>query len=174
MQLEVERGADQVLGYIEQLLGQRDKLADRQATMALVHGLREGIGNSSADPDHGGLLDPELHRDGVGGLEANAADVARKPVRVLGHDLDGVAAVGLEDAHRARGANPMAMQEHHDFPHGLLFGPGGKNAGGAHRADAFDLPQPVGARLDDVEDLLAERPHEFLGIDRAYAPDHPG
>ena len=37
----------------------------------------------------------------------------------LAHDLDGVATVGLVDAHGARRADTMAVQAHHDFPHGL-------------------------------------------------------
>ncbi len=34
---------------------------------------------------------------------------------VLGHDLHGVRAVGLEDANRPGGADPMAVQEDHDL-----------------------------------------------------------
>jgi hypothetical protein len=174
LQLDIERSADKVLWDFKQPFRQGNQLGDRQAAVAFVHRLGQCIGNPGPHPRHGGLLDAELHRNGVGGLEPDAADVAGEPVRVFGHDLDGVGAVGLEDAHRARRADSMAVQEHHDFPHRLLLGPGGKNAGGAHRADAFDLPQPGRGRLDDVEDLLAERPYEFPGIDRAYAPDHPG
>ena len=44
--------------------------------MSLVHGFGQRIGNPGADPDHGGLLDAELHGDGVGRLEADAADIA--------------------------------------------------------------------------------------------------
>jgi len=67
--------------------------------MSLIHGLGQRIGNPRADPHHGGLLDAELHRDGVGGLETDAADVARQAIRIFGHDLDGVWAVGLVDVH---------------------------------------------------------------------------
>jgi hypothetical protein len=48
------------------------------------------------------------------------------------------------------------VQEDHDFPHGLLFGPGGENARRTNRPDAVDLAQPIRAGLDDVEDFLAE------------------
>ena len=174
LQFEIECGADQLLRNLEQLLGQRHQLIRRQPAMPLVHGLGQRIGNPGANPHHRGLLDAELHRDGVGGLEADAADVAREPIRVLGHDLDGVGAVGLEDAHRPRRADTVAVQEHHDFPHRLLLGPGGENAGGANRADAVDLAQSVRRCLDDVEHLLAERAHELLGVDRAHAADHAG
>ena len=120
------------------------------------------------------FLDAELHRDGVGRLETNAADIARQPVGVLRHDLDGVGAIGLEDPYRPRRADAVAVQEDHDFPHGLLFGPGGKNAGRTNRSDAVDLAQPVRCGLDDVEHLVAERAHQLLGVDRPDAADHAG
>jgi hypothetical protein len=40
---------------------------------------------------------------------------------------------------RPGGTDPMAVQEDHDFAHGLLFGPGGENAARANRPNAFDL-----------------------------------
>jgi hypothetical protein len=46
--------------------------------------------------------------DGIGGAEADAADVARQAVGVLRHHLHGVVAIGLEDPHRPGGANAMA------------------------------------------------------------------
>jgi hypothetical protein len=36
------------------------------------------------------------------------------------------------------------------------------------------LPQAVGLRLVDIEDLLAENPHQLLGVDRADASNHAG
>lgn len=92
--------------------------------------LGQCIGEAGADPHHGGFLDAELHCDGVGGLEATATHIARQ-YGFLAHDLDGVATVGLVDAHGARRADTMAVQAHHDFPHGLLLGKGGDNAGSA-------------------------------------------
>src|SRR5258707_9761186 len=86
--------------------------------------------------------------------------------------LHGVGAVGLIDAHRARRANAVAVQEDHDLTDDLLLGPGRNNAARPHRANAIHLPQAVGLRLDDVEHLLPEGAQEFLGIDRANAPDH--
>ena len=53
--------------------------------------------------------------------EADAADIAREAVGVLGHDLDGIGAVGLEDANRTRRAHAMAVQEDHDLTHDLLL-----------------------------------------------------
>src|SRR6266581_332841 len=140
--------------------------------MPLVHGFAQRIGNTSADPHHGGLYDAELHRNCVGGLEADAADIARQAIRVLGHDLDGIGTIGLENPYRSRRADTVAVQEDHDLPHRLLLGPSGKNAGSANRPDAIDLAQSVGRRLDDVEYLLAKGAHELLGINGANTPDH--
>ena len=174
MQLEIERSSDELLRDFEQLFGKRDQLFGRQAAMSLIHGLSQRIRNPGADPHYGRLLDAELHGDRVGGLEADAADVARQAIGVFGHDLDGVRAVGLVDAHRPRRANTVAVQEHHDFPHRLLLGPGSGDAAGSHRPDAIDLTQPVRRRLDNVEHLLTEGAQEFSSVGRANAPDHAG
>ena len=174
LQLEIERGADQVRRDLEQALRQRNQLGDRQAAMSLVHRLGERIGNPGAHPHHGGLLDAELHRDGVGGLEPDAADVARQPIGVLGHDLDGVGAVGLEDAHRPRRADTVAVQEHHDFPHRLLLGPGGQNAGGANRPMPSTSRSRSGVASMTSNTFSPNAPHELLGVDRADAADHAG
>ena len=45
-------------------------------TMPLVHGPGQRIGNPGAYPDHCRLFNAELHGDRVGGLEADAADIA--------------------------------------------------------------------------------------------------
>src|ERR1022692_3019303 len=89
-----------------------------------VHGFRQRIGDTSADPYHGGLFDAELHGNGVGGFEANAADIPRKAIGILGHDLDGVGTIGLEDPYRPRRADAVAVQEDHDLANHLLLGPG--------------------------------------------------
>ena len=56
----------------------------------------------------------------------------------------------------------MAVQEDHDFAHGLLLGPGGKDAGSANRPDADDLAQPVWRRLDNVEPFSPKARTSFL------------
>jgi hypothetical protein len=101
LQLEVESSADQFQRHLEQLPGQQDEFVGRQAAMSLVHRLGQRVGDTSADPHHGGLLDAKLHGDGVGGLEADAADVARQAIRVLGNDLDGAGPISLENPYRS-------------------------------------------------------------------------
>ena len=57
--------------------------------MSLVHRFSQRIRDTGADPHHRGLLNAELHCDGVGCLEADAANIARQSIRIFRHDLDG-------------------------------------------------------------------------------------
>jgi hypothetical protein len=77
--------------------------------MPFVHRLSQREGDASAHPDQRGLLDTELGRDLVGRAEADATDVAGKPIRVFGDQSDGVGAVALVDAHRPRRADTIAV-----------------------------------------------------------------
>ena len=108
---------------------------------------RRGAGSSPS------FAMPELGRDPVGDDEADAADVAGEPIRVVAHDRDGVDAVGLVDAHCARDVpTPWAVQEDHDVAHRALRAPAVADARRALRPDALDVAQAVRRRLDDVED----------------------
>ena len=170
--LEIQRSLDEFLRHIQQFDRQRRQFFDRQAAVTLVHGFRQRIGNSGAHPDHGRLLDPKFHGNGVRRSEADAADVAGQPVGVVGHHLDGVGAIGLVDAHCTRRPHAIAVQEHHDLPDRLLLGPSRRDALSPYHAYAIDLAQSLGIGLDDVEDLLTEGLYHLLRIDRANAPDH--
>ena len=117
---------------------------------------------------------PSRVGDGIRRLEADAPDVAREPIGVLAHHLDGVGPVGLEDAHRARGADAVAVQEHHDLADHLLLGPGIDDALRPDLADPAYLAQALRRAFDDVEHRLAEAAHQLLRIDRADATDHAG
>ena len=120
------------------------QLVRGQAAVALVQRLGQGVGDPGPGADHRRLLDAEPRRDLVGALEADAADVAGEPVGVLGDHLDGVGAVGLEDPHRPRGADAVAVQEQHDLADHLLVGPALHDALGPLRADPADLAQALG------------------------------
>src|SRR6202044_220763 len=115
------------------------------------------VGDPRAHTDRGDLFDAQLHGDSVGRLESDTTDIAREPVGILGHYLDGVRAIGPEDTHCPGGTDPVTMQEHHNFPHGFLFGPGGENPGCADGPNPIDLAQALWRSLDDVEHFLAER-----------------
>ena len=107
-------------------------------------------------------------------LKTDAANIPGKLIGVLGHDLHGVRAVGLEDANCPGGADPIAVKEDHDLPDDLLLRPGVRDPFGSNRANARHLPKPIGLGLDDVEDLVSKGLDHLLGVGRADAPDHPG
>jgi hypothetical protein len=142
--------------------------------MTLAGGLGQRKGDAGAYPDHRGWLDPELAGHDVGRAEADAADVARQPVRVVGDHLHRLGAVGLVDAHRPRGADPVSVQEQHDLADHLLLRPTGDDAGRAHGPDAGDLAQPGRLGLDQVEHRGAEGADQLAGVNRADAADHAG
>ena len=142
--------------------------------MTIVHRFGQRIRDAGTNPDHRRLLDAEPVGDRVSGLEADAADVAREPIGVLGHDLDGVGAIGLVNPNGTRGADAVAVQEDHDLAHDLLLRPGSGDASRPDRANAIDLTHPIGLGLDDVEHRLAEGLDHFPGVDRPDPADHAG
>ena len=97
------------------------------------------------------------------GTEADAPDVAGQPVGILAHDLHGIGAVGLEDAHRAGRADAVLVQKHHDLADHLLVRPGRGDPGRPCRSDPRDLAQTAGAGFDDVEHVRAEQLDHALG-----------
>jgi hypothetical protein len=166
VELQIQGSADEFLRHLQQLLNEWYQLLRRQAAMSLVHRFGQCVGNPRTNPHNGGLLDAEPHRDGIGRLEANTADIPRQAIRVLGHDLDGVSPIGLEYPHRPRRADAVTVQEDHDFANRLLFGPGGENTGSSNRPDAFNLARPLRRRFDDVEHFATPR---IIGDERYFS-----
>jgi hypothetical protein len=172
LELQLERRLDQLRGYLDQGGGLGGELRHRQAAMPFAGGLGQGEGDAGPDPDHGRGLDAELLGHEIGGAEADAADVTRQPVGVVGDHLHRIAAIGLVDPHRPRGADPVGMQEQHDLADRLLLGPAGDDARRPLGSDAGDLAQAIRLGLDQLEDGLAEGTDQLLGVDRADAADH--
>ena len=142
--------------------------------MPFVHRLGERVGDPGTYADQRCLLDAELGRDLVSRAEADAANVASQPIGVLRDQPNGISAISLVDAHRARCADTVAVQEQHDLANHLLLRPAGDDPLRALRADAGHLAQAIGLLLDDVEHGFAEGAHELLRIDRPDAADHAG
>ena len=169
-----ERGCDNVARHIEQLRGRLDQLLARQAALAFVHSLHEGVGDAGPGADGGGLLDAEPEGEGVGGDEADAADVARQAVGVLRDDGDRVGAVRLVDPRGARRADAVGVEEDHDVADDLLSGPCLHDLSGPAGADAGNLAQPARLGVDHLEHEVAERLDEFAREHRPDAPDEAG
>ena len=142
-QFEIKRRQDQLLRDLQQLDRQPCQVFRRQTAMTIIHRFNQRIGDAGADADHRRLLDAEPAGDRVGGLEANAADVTREPIRVIGHDPDRIRAIGLVDPHGAGCADAVAVQEDHDLADDLLLGPGRADPLGTNGPDAFDLAHPL-------------------------------
>src|SRR5215469_5642405 len=107
-------------------------LGDDPALCSLAEDLGQPYNWQCAASDYIGQNLPRLnakpHGDRIGGLEADPTDVAGKPIGIFGHDLDGIGTIDLVDSNSACGADPMAVQKHHDLAHNLLFRPGGGDA----------------------------------------------
>jgi hypothetical protein len=119
--------------------------------MPLVHRLSERVGNAGAHADRRGLFDAELGRDLVSGTEADATDVASQAIGIFLDALDGLGAIGLVDAHRARRADAVAVVKQHDLADHLLLGPAGNDPFGTLWADPSHFVQAARLLLDDVE-----------------------
>ena len=105
-------------------------------------------------------------------LETDAPDVTGQSVGVLADQGDGIRAIGFVNANGSHGADAVRLEEHHDLSNGLLIGPARGDARDALRADTPQFLQSVGFVLDDVEDVLAEFPHQLPGEMRPDALDH--
>ena len=59
-QFQVQRGADQLAGNLQELGRERSQLIFRQAAVSLVHRFRERIADARADPDHATVGRPRI------------------------------------------------------------------------------------------------------------------
>ena len=142
--------------------------------MPLVHRLGEHVLQGPAPTTHRVGGNADLSRDLIRSKEANAANVASEPVRILCEHLDRVGAIRAMDTNRAARAHTVRVQEDHDLPHGTLALPVLDDAAGAHAADAGDVEQAIGLAVDHVEHAGAEGRDELPGQMRADALDQAG
>src|SRR6266446_7691543 len=119
--------------------------------MPFIHRLCERIGDPGTYADQCRLFDAQLARDLVRRAEADASDIASQPIGVLRYEPNGISAVSFVDAHRARRADAVAVQEQHDLPNHLLLCPASDNALRALWADPGHLTQATRFLLDHIE-----------------------
>lgn len=96
----IQSRADDALVDLEELGRELDERLDGKRTMAVVGCVLESERDSGSNALRRLTAHAHLHGDGVGGPISDACDVAGEPIRILGHDLNGVMAIGLEDADR--------------------------------------------------------------------------
>ena len=102
-------GSNRFFRNLQQLFSKPYELVDRQRAMPFVGGGLKREGDTGPKPLWRFFCKTEPHRDCIGAAEANAADVASEAVRVFSHDGDRIMAVGLENAHRTRCADAVAV-----------------------------------------------------------------
>ena len=154
---EMGDGIDEdVGGNAGQVRGLGEHAVLRESAVALACQLFEGIFERRPGPERGIAIDAHVLGKLVGGLKADAPDVAGQAIRVLLHFLDGLVAVGLVDARGLARAEAVGVEEDHDVAHGLLLLPAFANRLDAIGADALDLFQERGAFVDDLQGAIAE------------------
>ena len=139
-ELMLQRRSDDGLVDFEELDRELNERLDGKPAMAFVGRLLQGEGDPGPNPLRRLAGHAHLHGDRVGGPKADAFNVAGEPIGILGHHLNGVMAIGLEDAHRPRRSDAVRMQEDHDVADGLLLGPARGDFPGAEFADARTPP----------------------------------
>ena len=171
-ELMLQRRFDDVLVDLEELGRELDEHLDRKPAMAFVGRLLQGERDPGPNPLRRLAGNAHLHGYRVGGPKADAFNVAREPIRVFSHHLNGVMAIGLEDAHRPRRSDAVRMQEDHDVADSLLLGPARGDLAGAELADAGHFPQLLWVRFDDFEGRFAESADDPLGEFGTDAANH--
>src|SRR5262249_49924459 len=119
---------------------QRDDAADGGFRIVRLHEVEVALESRRAEVGHRALVDAMSAGDDAALCGLRNTSVSRTTGTASDEmTSDGGGTVGLEKPYRPRRTDPVAVQENHDFPHRLLLGPGGENAGGANRSDTVDL-----------------------------------
>ncbi len=173
-QQPLDRLAHLDLGDRQRLDAAPDQLVLRQEDVAVVGGLPEQVERRAHHPLRRVGREAELRGDLVGGLEADAVDLAGQAVRVVLDDADRRVAVALVDPHRQGGGDRVVGQEDHHLLDRALLLPGGADQPAAVRPQPWHLGQPLGLLVDHRQRLLAEAVDDPLGRLRPDPLDHPG
>ena len=170
----IERRSHDCVVYIEEFCRELEEGLDWKPTVSLVGRLLQGERNAGPNALRRLLRQAHLHGYRIGCSKADAFYVAGEPIGILGHHLDRVMAIGLEDAHRPGRSDAVGMQEDHDVADSLLLGPARGDLPGPEFADAGNLPQFLRGGFDDFESRFAKDADNSLGECRTDAAHHAG
>ena len=146
----------------------------REEDVAFLRGFGQRVHDPGLRALGGAPVDPEPGRDAVGGPEPHSADVEGEPKGLGLHHVDSPRPVAALNLGREVRWNAQPIQEDHRGPQMKLVGEGLPNTGRAHLTDPFDLGQPLGRLLDDLQRVRAEGLHEPGGQARAEPLDESG
>ena len=110
--------------------------------------------------------------DAVGCFESHTIDIAFELVGIFLDGFERGVAVGFVNLDRQVGADPVAVQEDHDFLDLLLLLPGGGDLPGSVQANAGHFAQAFRRVLDDLKGFFFKVPHNALGHLGTDAFDH--
>ena len=141
--------------------------------MSLTGQFLQRVLDGGSGPVRAVAVDPQLGRQFIGRLEADAPDVVGQLVRVLFDLGDGFVAVGAVDADGPPRRNAMLGQKEHDLADFLLLLPALADSLQPFLPDAFDVQQKVGGLLEDFQRSLVVDGDDLGGEFRADAADRP-
>ena len=148
---DLHRRFDDQLVDLDQLRGVFNNAGLGVADVALAGQVLERVLDGGPGPVGTVAVDPHLGRQFVGGLEADAPDVVGQLVRVLLDLGDGFLAVGAVDPDRPTGTDAVLGQEEHDLADFLLLLPALADPLDPFLADALDVQEEIGGRLEDLQ-----------------------
>src|SRR5690606_3055750 len=149
-----------------------DQLVPIGSAMPLLRPLLQHVADAGLRSYEGIGRNPQTLRQDIRRLEADAVNIQRQAIGILGHLENGFVAVGLVDPDRSRGADAVGLEKHHDVPDHLLFRPGCGDPLPPPGTDAFDLREALRRLLNNVEHRFPESPDQFPGEMRADAFHH--
>ena len=160
--------------HLQKLHRSLNQLLPYRIAVAILGKFIQCIENTAPQTDKAVLLNAHLLRYGIRRLETDAPDIVGQPVRILLHDADTVAAIGLKDLRGMAGADFMPLQKKHDILDLLLLFPALPDPLHPHSADAFHLDQRIRIFLDHIQRVLSEFLHNAAGKLRPHAFDQTG
>ncbi len=143
-------------------------LAQRGVALLLERIHREE--DAGVEARRGVVGEAEVDGDAVGGLEADAVDLARHAIGLGLQDLARLAAVFVDQLHALAGRHAVGLEKDVEFAKGALLVPRLLDRGGAHLADAGDAAKFTRFLGEHAEGVGAEGVHDLVRVNLA----HPG
>jgi hypothetical protein len=131
----------------------------------------EGVEEAGVEAGRGVVGETEIDGDAVGGLEADAVDLAGDFVGLFEENGLRLRAVVFHELDALARGDAVGLEEDVEFALGAFFVPGLLDGGGAFLADALDVAEAAGLLAEDAERVGAKGVDDFVGVNFADAGD---